>query len=331
MTTLRSSQEHYEDVQRIVALAVAGSRRAWGRLDLNRLDDSFARTVGPEMFMVVSGAQVAVAELADPYVDAVLAEQNFGDADQRGRVVPSAFAGVASDGRSLPGLLRSPLTDVKSRVAGGVAPEQARVLATARLDRMVWTQVADTNRAAESAAIASRAKVGGYVRQLNPPSCSRCAILAGKWFRYNQGFQRHPQCDCTHVPAAEDAAGDLVTNPRDYFDSLSPAQQDRIFTKSGAQAIRDGADMNQVVNARRGMRSVAQDARNSAWGEGPVRRTFGAQTTIEGVTPRARAVTAPGSTVARRRGVRLMPESIYEVATSRADAVRLLRANGYIT
>jgi hypothetical protein len=120
-----------------------------------------------------------------------------------------------------------------------------------------------------------------------------------------------------HVPAAEDAAGDLVTNPRDYFDSLTPAQQDAIFTKSGASAIRDGADIGQVVNARRGM-STAQIGGRST------------RVTNEGITRTGFATNAPGSTVAARGGVRLMPETIYQVATSRADAIRLLRANGYL-
>lgn len=42
------------------------------------------------------------------------------------------------------------------------------------------------------------------------------------------------------------------TGPGDYFESLDRAEQDKIFTKAGAQAIRDRADINQVVNARRG-------------------------------------------------------------------------------
>ena len=140
--------------------------------------------------------------------------------------------------------------------------------------------------------------------------------MAGRWYKWNAGFQRHPQCDCVHVPAAEDAAGDLTTNPSDYFDSLTPAQQDSIFTKSGAQAIRDGADINQVVNARRGM------YRAQSLG--------GARLTREGITRYGYATNAPGSSVAARRGARLMPETIYEVAADRADAVRLLRTNGYL-
>src|SRR5688500_1052764 len=61
------------------------------------------------------------------------------------------------------------------------------------------------------------------------------------------------RCDCVHIPVAEDTSDDLRTNPRAYFDSLSVAEQDKAFTKAGAEAIREGADMNQVINARRGM------------------------------------------------------------------------------
>jgi len=327
-TTLRSAEDHYRDVQRLAALAVLAGRRAWRKLDVRDLDGSFASVVGPEMLIMLAAAQRSAASLAEPYVDRVLAEQNFGDDGKAASLNPGALVGVASDGRPMPSLLRSPLTHSKMLIAQG-NPDPI-VATVSRVERIMATQVQDTARAAESAVIASRTKVGGYVRQLTPPSCSRCAILAGRWYRYNSGFLRHPHCDCVHVPAREDVAGDLTTDPTDYFDSLTVKQQDAIFTKSGARAIRDGADMNQVVNARRGMRTVAQDARNSAWGTGPVRRAFGARTTLEGITPRAFAMNAPGSTVARRGGVRLMPESIYEIAESRADAIRLLRTNGYV-
>lgn len=313
MPTLRSSESHYEDVQRLTALAVAAGRRSWMRLDEDDLDGSFRSLVGPELLIMLGAAQQAAASLADPYVDAALGEQNFGDAGQVGAVAAGAFAGVASDGRALPGLLRSPLTDVKVRIGRGEPNAVERALAG--LDRILATQVADASRAAESVAVAARTRVGGWVRQLNPPSCSRCAILAGRWYRYSEGFQRHPYCDCYHVPAAEDAAGELTTSPQRYFESLSKQAQDATFGKAGAQAIRDGADMGQVVNARRGMRKA---------------QIVDARITYEGITSRGYATNAPGSTVAQRRGFRLMPETIYEVATSRADAIRLLRANGYL-
>ena len=114
-------------------------------------------------------------------------------------MIPQSLAGVASDGRPLVSLLRSPVTEVKTLIGQGVGDPVN--VAVARLDRIVRTQGVDANRAAESAVVAARTKVGGYVRQLNPPSCSRCAILAGRWYRWNKGFQRHPHCDCVHVPA----------------------------------------------------------------------------------------------------------------------------------
>src|SRR5699024_8476972 len=60
---------------------------------------------------------------------------------------------------------------------------------------------------------------------------------------------------CFHVqtnPKAAEAEG-LITDPYDYFSSMSEEEQNKRFTKAGAQAIRDGADINQVVNARKGM------------------------------------------------------------------------------
>jgi hypothetical protein len=78
---------------------------------------------------------------------------------------------------------------------------------------------------------------------------------------------------------------------------MDAAEQDRVFGKGGAQAIRDGADMAKVVNARRGM-----------------------------VTAEGRLFT----TEAAGRTPRLMPEQIYRDAASREDAIRLLRRFGYI-
>src|SRR5699024_7380691 len=95
----------------------------------------------------------------------------------------------------------------------------------------------------------------GYVRMVNPGACDRCIILAGKYYANNEGFLRHPNCYCFHVqtnPKAAEAEG-LITDPYDYFSSMSEEEQNKRFTKAGAQAIRDGADINQVVNAREGM------------------------------------------------------------------------------
>ena len=104
----------------------------------------------------------------------------------------------------------------------------------------------------------------GYVRMLTPPSCDRCVILAGKWYRWNQGFKRHPNCDCRHIPATEAIAGDITVDPMEYFNSLSIADQNKYFGKANAEAIREeGADIFQIVNARMTYGSVftADDGR----------------------------------------------------------------------
>lgn len=102
-----------------------------------------------------------------------------------------------------------------------------------------------------------------------------------------------------HIPSREDRADDLRTDPRAYFESLTAAEQDRAFTKAGAEAIRAGADIAQVVNARSGIYTAG-----------------GRQFTTVG---------------ARRRRPRLMPEQILrEAAGDRDEAVRLLKLHGYL-
>lgn len=333
MTTLRSAVEHYRRQQRITALGLAAARRA-------------RRGGTLRVVTAVAAFQNAAAQDAVAAVPLMLEEQGL-EAPPEGGVNVAAFAGVASDGRALDTLV-----------------EQART--QFQFDQIVTTQLQDMARQAAGVALAARPRVSGYVRQLNPPSCSRCAVLAGKFYRWNAGFLRHPLCDCRHIPASEDTAGDLRTDPDAYFKSLDPVQQDKIFTKSGAQAIRDGADLNQVVNARRsaaglsraGGRLTLDEQRMLRGGRdvGRLQRTdvYGHQVFItrEGITRRGSAGRSLGNFEARdaesvtrmtRRGPeqrtvrrqesktpRLMPESIYEVAEDRADAIRLLKRHGYI-
>jgi hypothetical protein len=138
---------------------------------------------------------------------------------------------------------------------------------------------------------------------LTLPSCPKCVILAGKFYRWNAGFRRHPRCDCRHVPSTENIAGDVTTDPYEYFHSLSGPDQDKWFTPSAAQAIRDGADIFQVVNANRGTKP-------------------GGLITTEG--------TSRAGNFGRGRAPRLTPEGIYAQGLPREDTLRLLERNGYI-
>lgn len=296
---------HYERMQRLQAAGVVAARRAWRRVGLSDLSGSWAvrlRVLVPAL----TALQVEAASAGAAYGAAVLAEQGEWVAPDV-FVDPRAFGGFASDGRSLEGLLYSPVTSVKSQIGSGVGGQVALASGQALLDRAVQTLIADTGRQAAGADVASRAGVG-YVRMLNPPSCDRCTILAGRFYRWNAGFLRHPRCDCIHQPSRSlDAARSegLVDDPYEYFRGLSEAEQDKAFGRASAQAIRDGSDMFQVVNARRGM-------------------TPNGLFTTEGAR---RGNAAAGL----RRGQRRMtPELIYQQAGSRDEALSLLETHGYV-
>lgn len=288
--------EHYRSRLRLALAAATAARRLWAQVDGGRVVASW-RLLVPQLLVVLAGAQQAAAQAADGYVDEVLGEQGV-DAEAVGRVDAASLAGVASDGRALDSLLMSPAFGVLTAVGAGASQGRALAGGLASLDMIVRTQVADAGRAADQVALTARPQATGYVRMLVGRSCSRCAILAGRRYRWNAGFKRHPRCDCIHIPAREDSADDLRTDPKAYFNSLNAAEQDRIFTKAGAEAIRLGADPAKVVNSRRGMTAIGDKLY---------------------------------TTEAAGRRPRLMPEQCFvEARGDRAEALRLLRLHGYL-
>lgn len=283
----------------LAALAVAAGRRAWRLLDPDVLDDT-ARYVST-LLPVLESAQQNAADAGAAYVEAALEEQNI-DTAPVGEVNTSALVGVAADGRSLASLLLEPVIRVKRAIGEGHTVPQAMQSGRSRLDTIMHTEVADAARVSTGIGVVATPRVG-YVRMLTLPSCARCVILAGRFYRYSSGFARHPNCDCLHIPSTEDTAGDLRTDPM----AAVEADQIRGLSRAERQAIRDGADINQVVNARRGMYTAGH-----------------LRLTREGTTRR-------GIAGARLQGTaRLMPEQIYREARSRDDAVRLLRQHGYL-
>ncbi|MGW0043467.1 VG15 protein [Rhodococcus sp. NPDC003348] len=328
MSTLPlASADHYREQQQVTRVVLAAAQAIWGTRAPADFDSWFDDHVDQLTGLLTAGQRRAAAG-ADEYVATTLEELGT-PVSPDVEIDPTPLFGVASDGRPLGSLLYGAVIRTKAAVAA--SSESNTVAASqawngpglhALLER-VQVQVADADRAATGMAIAARDRVG-YVRMVNPPSCARCAVLAGRWYRYNTGFRRHPQCDCRHIPSREDTADDLRTDPRGYFDSLSVPQQDKIFTIAGAQAIRDGADISQVVNARRGMDIAGGRPQPSVYGRELL-------TTTEGVTKRG---IAGGAIRARGRNARttprLMPEAIYEIAESREEALRLLQMNGYV-
>lgn len=240
-----SSAEEYDRGQRRVTAVVDASLRAsWRKVRPADITAGWQQ-VAPVVLRSVIAGQLAGAQEADGYVAAALDEQRI-EAPAEGVVQPTAFAGVASDGRSLATLLEEPVIGAKTDIAQGRPPDQALQGAGDRLSMLALTMIQDAARAAVGTAIVARPRVTGYVRMLTPPSCARCAVLAGRWYRWSAGFARHPRCDCRHIPAQEDASGDLRTDPRAAFE----AGQVRGLSKADTRAIGEGADFARVVNMR---------------------------------------------------------------------------------
>jgi hypothetical protein len=300
---------YYRQQQRVSLSTLTLARRLWAKLGRGDFDQAW-RTLGPQLLVVVAAGQTAAVAQAVDYVPAVLGELNI-SADPVARVVSGSLVGVASDGRALAGLLYQPVVATRTALGAGVDLAGSLQRGGALLDEIVSTQVVDAGRAAESIASVVRPAVTGYVRMLNLPSCPRCVALAGRHYRFNAGFQRHPRCDCRHIPVSESVAGDLTTDPRAAVESGLV----KGLSKADTQAIADGADPAKVINAHRGMSSE---------------QVFGEKlkVTAEGTSRRAGNSTVPTNS---GTPVRLRPESIYKLAgDDRAKALALLQKYGYI-
>lgn len=234
-----SSVIHYQESQAIRSAVMREVSSIWGGMSED-FDLSW-QTVGPRVNDAITAAQTYSAVSAVEYAVAEGAEVGM-SMDLVAPVNVAAFAGYTHDGGLVSDVTRGSVVQAKQAVARGVTVEQALSIGGAWLSRFAVNEVTEASSGALSTAVAASPTTTGFVRMLNPPSCADCVILAGKWYRWNEGFQRHPGCDCRHVPARE-SMDELRTNPYDYFGSLSQAEQDKLFGAEDAQAIRDGADI----------------------------------------------------------------------------------------
>jgi hypothetical protein len=291
-------EEYAADVALIGRRTSASLLQQWRRVDRGAIATTWQRQV-PDAVETVAAGQLAAAKLADPYLDAMV-----GGSDGAALVVPGAFAGRTLDVRTLSGLLTLPQIEALTAIGDGLLPGTAMQRGAGMLGMLVRTAIADSARQAVAAGMGSR-RVTGYYRQLSPPSCCRCVVLAGKWYRSNAGFQRHPHCDCVHVPGDRPGGGPGFDARQLVLDG-----QVRGLSRAQTEAVRLGADVSQVVNARRGMSTVG-----------------GRQITTEGTTRRGLAGQRMRAAGLR---VRPTPEQILADATSADDAIRALHTYGYI-
>lgn len=268
-------QQRQRQVTSATATAVL---RTWRQVSLADPQRSFEEAL-PELLATVTTAQVAAASAAQAYVAAAVAADGVRP-DPVAAVSPLRFAGLTSDGRTLVGLLTQPLIRTLYLRTQGADDRTALLGGRLSLETLVRTEVLDTGRDAVSVAAGLDRAVTGYTRQVSLPACDRCILLAGKFFKRNTGFSRHPRCDCQHVPATREPA-QMSEDPRALFDGMTAEQQALAFGKANAEVIRRGGDMSQVVNARRGM------------------ATAGSNWTTEGVTSRGAYGRSRGATQGR--------------------------------
>ena len=237
---------HYRESQALTASVMRRLRSLWALMG-DDFDLSWA-TIQARVAEVVAQGQAYAVMTSTEYAS-VVSEQVGMPAELAGPVNVAAFAGVTGGGEPVAAVARDAVIHAKVAVAGGVGVREALRAGGAWLEKFARNEITAARSDALSAFVAASPTTTGFVRMLNPPSCRNCLVLAGKWFRWNEGFQRHNGCDCTHVPARE-SAQEYRTDPYAYFRGMSPAEQDRMFGKEGAQAIRDGADIYRVVNVK---------------------------------------------------------------------------------
>ena len=327
--TLPQAALRYSRAQRLeIQAALAAVGRVWSGMGAD-FDASYAR-LEPALLAVLFSAQERVAEGALAYVPAALSDAPEPLYESAG----ARFVGVTGDGLPVSSMAYGAVIRAKAGVASGLSTGAALESAGKFLSLSSGTLLSDTGRAAEKVSGGAH-RVKRWTRMLNPPSCGRCVILAGKVSYQAEAFNRHPGCDCRNVPAAEDTGEDATTDPRAYLESLSADEQDKVLgSKANGQAFRDGADMNQLINAYRRAGAVrpaqihGQAIKYTR--EGTTRRGHAYWQMSQAKYIREQSVFRDGSKYYRLKSPRLMPESIYKIAKDQDDAKRLLKLYGWV-
>jgi hypothetical protein len=171
--------------------------------------------------------------------------------------VEAAVVGKSQTGRDLLDVLDHAQLAARSMIWGGMAPDVAWARSRPVLERTVSTEVGDAAREVMNTGVVLDDRITGYERLVTLPACDRCLVLAGRFYRYDDGFPRHPRCEgCVHVPTYHvpglGVIGGVPTehNPDELAASLSPAERREVFGDAGAEAIENGASVSPIVQGR---------------------------------------------------------------------------------
>lgn len=309
--------DHQQQRAQTAAATARAIRQLWDQAEPENLERSWLALMAQVIALITAG-QATAARQADPYLAQVLLGE---PAD--GTVNAEQLAGVSGDGRDLAELLMYPVYVTLNRIGRGFSTALSIASGAAFLEMLARTLVADAGRAADLVGMIARPAVTSYIRVVELPACARCIILAGQEYGISSGFERHPRCDCTMAPVTRAHRPEPV-DARDVYAQMTATQRRRAFGAAAVSAIEDGADLTQLVNARRGMTTATYYGRQvKATTEGVTRR---------GIAGRRRSTfqKTPGRRYARAVAPRLMPEEIFRIADDREHAIRLLRKHAYI-
>ena len=316
MPLLRATEALHADVLRRSTSAALVARREW--LTLNPKGDWFAQWSAriPRLAAFLVMAQAGAAAQGAAGVEQMLAESGYVE-PKVGAVVPAAFTGWVSppwtgeDGVRLDEYLLGAVASARN--ASG-SPTEMLAYGGQILEGLASFAVSDAAVHAHDAQVVATRNTFSVFTE--PGSmCQRCAVLVGKHYRPGAHVSRHPGCD-----------GVMEAHSERSPYTLEPPTADRIngLTKGQRAAIDEGADVNQVINAKR---------KGSISGiyttEGTTRRGYAYKAIRSRHGAFAEAKKA-GDRYTRTTVGRLSPETIYRIAKDQPDMVRLLRTYGYI-
>ncbi|MFE9684174.1 hypothetical protein [Streptomyces sp. NPDC006285] len=325
----------HDQVTATIRAIIEQIQALWRGLSPSTIEDDLLGEAGATIVTAVSAGQFTLADAAQAYIAAQMVAQG-GSALAQGALVAAAFTGIAPGGGPLESLLFLPAIGVRRRLAADLPPEEAMIGGLVDMAMYASTAIADSARSADQVAMTANRSCVAYVRVVRAGACSRCLILAGQIYPYSEGFLRHPNCSCQTLPLREHEWPDVPT-PEKLVERMTPDQMRRTFGRAGARAIAAGADIGQVVNARRGMDTSHIYGRDlQITHEGATRRSvYGRSRSRAGDDFARFAGQRFGEATSARyfrstRTPRLMPEEIFRISDDRDEELRLLRRNGYI-
>lgn len=229
----------------MLALAIQGE---WAKIGPD-FDRSW-RTVGPRILVLMVAAQRGAAGDGANYLPALLAETH--------QTAPLAatpnygpLAGVASNGRPLDSLLYGGVIEAKQAVGAGASPADGLAQGGRWLGMVSSSQVIDAATMAQGISRVCRPAITGYIRTVSGGACKRCAVLAGKWYRYNASFERHPRCNCDGMETTERFdKSKMLADAKAEVKHVIASGGVTDLTVAERAALSEGADFSSIVNSR---------------------------------------------------------------------------------